>query len=46
MTYFYIAYFVVLLVHRQRRDDHACKQKYGEDWEKVSRRCVGGCARG
>lgn len=35
MTYFYIVYFVILLLHRQIRDDHACKQKYGEDWDKV-----------
>lgn len=35
-TYAYILYFVVLLLHRQIRDDHACKKKYGADWEKVS----------
>jgi hypothetical protein len=35
ITYFYLAYFVVLLVHRQIRDDEACKVKYGQDWEKV-----------
>lgn len=33
-TYFYILYFAVLLIHRERRDDEACKEKYGEDWEK------------
>ncbi|KAF7327674.1 Glycosyltransferase family 2 protein [Mycena kentingensis (nom. inval.)] len=33
ITYFYSVYFLVLLVHRQRRDDHACKIKYGKDWE-------------
>jgi delta14-sterol reductase len=27
LTYFYIGYFTVLLVHRQIRDDHACSQK-------------------
>jgi Delta14-sterol reductase len=27
LTYFYIIYFIVLLVHRQRRDDHFCKEK-------------------
>ena len=36
ITYFYIAYFVVLLLHRQHRDDHACKEKYGADWDEVS----------
>ena len=35
-TYAYILYFIVLLLHRQIRDDHACKAKYGDDWEKVS----------
>ena len=28
ITYFYIIYFTVLLVHRQRRDDHQCHLKY------------------
>ncbi|KAK0532609.1 erg24, C-14 sterol reductase [Tilletia horrida] len=32
ITYFYVAYFTVLLVHRQMRDDEACKGKYGKDW--------------
>ena len=35
-TYAYIIYFVVLLLHRQIRDDHACKVKYGADWDRVS----------
>ncbi|KAF8643242.1 hypothetical protein AX16_009131 [Volvariella volvacea WC 439] len=34
ITYFYIGYFTVLLVHRQRRDDEACAKKYGDDWAK------------
>ncbi len=34
ITYFYFAFFVVLLVHRQLRDDHACRIKYGSDWDK------------
>lgn len=38
ITYFYLAYFIVLLVHRQIRDDEACHKKYGKDWEVVSRR--------
>ena len=38
VTYFYLGYFVVLLLHRQMRDDHACKGKYGSDWDRVSRR--------
>jgi hypothetical protein len=28
LTYFYVIYFTVLLVHRQRRDDEACRLKY------------------
>jgi len=32
VPYFYFIYFVVLLIHRERRDEHNCKQKYGEDW--------------
>ncbi|RDX53389.1 ERG4/ERG24 ergosterol biosynthesis protein [Lentinus brumalis] len=34
LTYFYVIYFTILLVHRQQRDDEACRQKYGKDWEK------------
>lgn len=34
ITYFYIVYFAVLLVHRERRDNEKCHLKYGEDWEK------------
>ncbi|KAI4181212.1 MAG: hypothetical protein LQ346_006847 [Caloplaca aetnensis] len=33
VTYFYVLYFAVLLVHREMRDEEACKRKYGEDWE-------------
>ncbi len=36
-TYFYIVYFAVLLVHRDRRDDEKCFRKYGEDWNKYKR---------
>jgi hypothetical protein len=27
ITYFYLVYFAVLLIHRQRRDDEACHKK-------------------
>lgn len=28
ITYFYVIYFAVLLIHRQRRDDDNCEKKY------------------
>ncbi|EJD05126.1 ERG4/ERG24 ergosterol biosynthesis protein [Fomitiporia mediterranea MF3/22] len=33
ITYFYVTYFAVLLIHRQMRDDENCEKKYGKDWE-------------
>lgn len=36
-TYFYVLYFAILLMHRERRDDVMCSKKYGEDWEKYKR---------
>jgi delta14-sterol reductase len=27
VTYFYVVYFAVLLIHRQRRDDEKCEKK-------------------
>ncbi|KAI3438180.1 hypothetical protein D9Q98_000617 [Chlorella vulgaris] len=34
IPYFYAIYFLALLMHRDRRDDHACRAKYGRDWDK------------
>ena len=34
VTYYYVIYFGILLVHRDLRDDHKCRTKYGRDWEK------------
>jgi delta14-sterol reductase len=34
ITYFYIVYFGVLLVHRALRDEDKCLRKYGADWQK------------
>ncbi|KAL0095569.1 lamin-B receptor-like protein [Phycomyces blakesleeanus] len=34
IPYFYAFYFGILLLHRERRDDHKCRTKYGEDWDK------------
>jgi delta14-sterol reductase len=33
LPYFYIVYFLILLVHRERRDHAMCAKKYGHDWE-------------
>jgi protein-S-isoprenylcysteine O-methyltransferase Ste14 len=38
VPYFYVVYFTILLVHRQRRDDRLCAAKYGEAWEEYRRR--------
>ena len=34
LPYFYVIYFSGLLIHRQLRDEHHCKEKYGKDWDK------------
>jgi protein-S-isoprenylcysteine O-methyltransferase Ste14 len=33
LPYFYVVYFTVLLVHRERRDHAMCAAKYGDDWK-------------
>ena len=38
LPYFYIIYFVILLVHRERRDNDHCARKYGKDWEAYTAR--------
>ncbi|KAK4034864.1 delta14-sterol reductase [Parachaetomium inaequale] len=37
VTHFYSAWFGLLLVNRERRDDRACVEKYGEDWLEYKR---------
>ncbi|KAK3190936.1 erg24, C-14 sterol reductase [Lecanicillium sp. MT-2017a] len=37
ITYFYVVYFAVLLIHRDRRDDEKCHRKYGDDWEEYKK---------
>lgn len=34
VTYFYMLYFAVLLVHRELRDEEKCRKKYGKDWDR------------
>ncbi|KAL9016338.1 MAG: hypothetical protein Q9185_006321 [Variospora sp. 1 TL-2023] len=38
ITYFYVFYFTVLLIHREMRDEEACKRKYGDDWEEYKKK--------
>ncbi|KAF2471413.1 sterol C-14 reductase-like protein [Lindgomyces ingoldianus] len=33
-TYFYMLYFAILLIHRERRDEEKCRRKYGKDWDR------------
>lgn len=37
ITYFYVLYFAILLIHRDGRDDQKCQRKYGEDWDKYKK---------
>lgn len=37
LTYFYVLYFAVLLIHRNGRDEMKCQRKYGEDWDKYKK---------
>lgn len=34
LPYFYVVYFTILLVHRERRDNAICQARYGEDWDR------------
>ncbi|XP_052273236.1 delta(14)-sterol reductase TM7SF2-like isoform X2 [Dreissena polymorpha] len=38
LPYFYPIYFFILLAHRERRDGHMCKAKYGAAWDKYCER--------
>ncbi|KAA8644699.1 hypothetical protein EYZ11_003522 [Aspergillus tanneri] len=35
-TYFFLIYFGVLLIHRERRDEEKCRRKYGADWDRYT----------
>uniref|UniRef100_UPI00398F2585 delta(14)-sterol reductase LBR isoform X3 n=1 Tax=Pristiophorus japonicus TaxID=55135 RepID=UPI00398F2585 len=32
LPYFYVIYFTCLLIHREARDEHQCRKKYGVAW--------------
>jgi len=36
VPWFYEIYFVILLVHRERRDNQHCAAKYGAAWEEYT----------
>lgn len=38
VPYFYIVYFSILLLHRERRDHAMCARKYGKDWDAYCRK--------
>lgn len=38
IPYFYVIYFTILLIHREARDEHHCRRKYGLAWEKYCQR--------
>ncbi|KAH3663426.1 hypothetical protein WICMUC_005952 [Wickerhamomyces mucosus] len=37
INYYYSIYFGALLLHRQKRDELKCQEKYGKDWEKYEK---------
>ena len=38
IPYFQAIYFAVLLIHRAKRDDEMCQEKYGDDWVEYKKR--------
>eukprot|EP00127_Corallochytrium_limacisporum_P000826 Clim_evm2s26 gene=Clim_evmTU2s26 len=38
IPWWYPIYFAILLLHRERRDDQLCEEKYGKDWDTYRRR--------
>ena len=37
LPYFYLTFFVLMILHRARRDIRRCQRKYGADWERYTR---------
>ncbi|KAF2139581.1 uncharacterized protein K452DRAFT_274982 [Aplosporella prunicola CBS 121167] len=38
VTYFFMIYFAILLIHREMRDEEKCKAKYGKDWDEYCKK--------
>jgi protein-S-isoprenylcysteine O-methyltransferase Ste14 len=38
LPYWYPIYFLILLIHRERRDAAECKRKYGASWDRYCER--------
>ncbi|XP_059497475.1 delta(14)-sterol reductase TM7SF2 [Stegostoma tigrinum] len=38
LPYFYVIYFTALLIHREARDEHQCRKKYGSAWNTYCKR--------
>ncbi|MCJ1478270.1 erg24, C-14 sterol reductase [Lambiella insularis] len=38
ITYFYVLYFTILLIHREMRDEEKCERKYGKDWDEYKKK--------
>ena len=36
LPYFYVTFFVVMILHRTRRDIARCREKYGADWDRYT----------
>lgn len=34
LPYFYFMFFVMMILHRAKRDHDRCRQKYGDDWQR------------
>ncbi|XP_064623106.1 delta(14)-sterol reductase TM7SF2-like isoform X2 [Lineus longissimus] len=38
IPYWYPIYFLILLIHREYRDEHSCQKKYGKSWDRYCER--------
>ncbi|MDE2701856.1 MAG: delta(24(24(1)))-sterol reductase [Chloroflexota bacterium] len=37
LPYFYVTFFVLMILHRARRDTLRCRKKYGSDWDRYTK---------